>query len=104
MLMIVNILSEQLLSILSWLKCLEFTPESTSLLGEGGAPSSHPPGRILHSGKKYGFFNAPGHSMPLTGFVTLGKLLNLSELSFCICKIGMMIVHTTLDHHDDYII
>ena len=42
--------------------------------------------------------------MPLTGYVTLGKFLNLSELSFCICKIGMTMVWTSLGRHDDYII
>lgn len=42
--------------------------------------------------------------MPLTGFVTLGKLLNFSELSFYTCKIGMMIEHTSLGLHDDYIL
>jgi len=64
----------------------------------------HLPGTILPSGKRYGFFDTPGHSMPLTGLVTLGKFLNLSELSFRICKIGMAMVWTLLGRHDDYII
>lgn len=42
--------------------------------------------------------------MPLTGFVTLGKLLNLSEVSFYTCKIGMIIEHTSMGLHDDYIL
>lgn len=69
-----------------------------------GDHSSHCPGRILYSGKKYEFFNGLGHSMPLTGFVTLGKLLNLSEVSFYTCKIGMITEHTSLGLHDDYIL
>lgn len=52
--------------------------------------------------KKYGFFKGPEHSMSLSGFVTFGKLLKSSELSFIICKIEMMLVHTSLSH-DDYI-